>query len=216
MIQQYIQRGFYFRKLSVNVFCLFIFLISLSVFADGNLVRYTNDKGNVVIDYAIPAEYVSRGYEVITSSGKVIDVIPPALTSGEIAKQKELNELREIYLNLRKRYSNENDILAAKERKLNNVSAKISVVEASIVSANTAIELSIADAAKQERLGKKVSPLTLDKLAVARKELAVAKEILATRQQELIDIEKTYSAHYKLFIKGESLSNEELNNKTTH
>lgn len=216
MIQQHIQRGLYAHQLLIKVFCFFIFLTSLSVFANGNLVRYTNDKGNVVIDYTIPAEYVARGYEIITSSGKVIDVIPPALTPDEIAKQKALNELRESYLNLRKRYSHKNDILAAKERKLNNVNAKILVIETSIASANTAIELLITDAAKQERLGRKVSPLTLDKLTTARKELAAAEEILATRQQELINIEKTYSAQYQRFIEGEALANKELNNKTTY
>lgn len=216
MIQQYIQRGFYIRTFTIKVLHFFIFLTSLSAFADGNLVRYTNEKGNVVIDYTIPAEYVSRGYEIITPSGKVVDVIPPALTPDEIAKQKALNELRESYLNLRKRYSHKNDILAAKERKLHNVNAKILVVEANITSANTAIELLIADAAKQERLGRKVSPLTLDKLTTARKELAAAEAILATHQQELIDIEKAYDAQYKRFIEGEALANEELNNKTTH
>lgn len=210
------QRGFYIRKFSIKVSHFFILLTSLSVFANGNLVRYTNDKGNTVIDYTIPAKYVARGYEVITPSGKVIDVIPPALTSDEIAKQKALDELRESYLNLRKRYSHKDDIVAAKERKLNSVNAKILVVEATITSANTAIELSITNAAKQERLGRNVSPLTLDKLASARKELAAAEIILAAHQQELVDIEKTYDAQYKRFIEGEALANEELNNKATH
>ena len=216
MIQQHIQRGLYIRTFLIKIVHCFIFLTSLSVFANGNLVRYTNEKGNIVIDYTIPAEYVSRGYEIITPSGKVVDVIPPALTPDEIAKQKALNELREHYLNLRKRYSHKNDILAAKTRKLNNVHAKILVVEANITSANTTIESLIADAAKQERLGRKVSPLILDKLTIARKELAAAETILAAHQQELIDIEKTYDAQYQRFIEGEALANKELNNKTTH
>lgn len=216
MIQQHMQRGFYISKFSMKICQYLIFLTSLSVFASGNLVRYTNDKGNVVIDYTIPAQYVPRGYEVITPSGKVVDVIPPALTPDEIAKQKALDKLRDNYLSLRKRYSNKDDILSAKERKLNNVNAKILVVEANITSANTAIELLITDAAKQERLGRTVSPLTLDKLTAARKELAAAEAILAARQQELVDIKKTYDAQYKRFIEGEALANKELNNKTAH
>lgn len=215
MIQQHIQRGFYIRKFSIKA-CLFFIFFTSSVFANSNLVRYINDKGNVVIDYTIPAQYVARGYEIITPSGKVVNVIPPALTPDEIAKQKALEELRDNYLRLRKRYSHKNDILAAKERKLNNVNAKILVVDANITSANAAIEVLITDAAKQERLGQKVSPLTLDKLTAARKELEAAKVILTARQQELVDIEKTYEAQYERFIEGEALANEELNNKTTH
>lgn len=216
MIQQYIQRGSYICKLLIKASPFFIIFIPLSVFANGNLVRYTNEKGNTVIDYTIPAKYVANGYEIITSSGKVVDLIAPALSPDEIAKQKALNELRENYLNLRKRYSHKNDILATKERKLNNIRAKMLVIEANITSANVAIELLITDAAKQERLGKKVSPLTLDKLTIARKELAAAKATLATRQQELVNIEAAYSVKYQRFIEGEALVSKELNNKTTH
>ena len=36
--------------------------------AAADLYRYINDEGNVVVDYTVPPEFVSRGYEVLNLS----------------------------------------------------------------------------------------------------------------------------------------------------
>ena len=37
----------------------------------------------MVVDYTVPPEFVSRGYEVLNEEGKVIRVVPRALTEEE-------------------------------------------------------------------------------------------------------------------------------------
>ncbi len=53
-----------------------------------NLYRYTNDRGNTVVDYQVPAEYVAKGYEVLNEDGVVVKVVPRTLTEDE---QKVVN-----------------------------------------------------------------------------------------------------------------------------
>lgn len=196
--------------------CLLLALASMFVSASGNLVRYINDEGNVVIDYTIPAKYVPRGYEIISVTGKVIETIAPEPTGEEIETQRELNRLREAYAMLRKRYSNEKDILRVKERKLANVQASIALVESNIHSINLSIDLLIADAAKQERLGRDVSPETIAKLAEKRSELSAAEETLALRKQELLETGQKYDQDYQRFVDGKALMRTDLYNKTSN
>lgn len=196
--------------------CLLLALASMFVSASGNLVRYINDEGNVVIDYTIPAKYVPRGYEIISVTGKVIETIAPEPTGEEIETQRELNRLRDAYAMLRKRYSNEKDILRVKERKLANVQASIALVESNIHSINLSIDLLIADAAKQERLGRDVSPETIAKLAEKRSELSAAEETLALRKQELLETGQKYDQDYQRFVDGKALMRTDLYNKTSN
>ena len=42
------------------------------------LYRYKNEAGITVVDWVIPAAYVSSGYEILNESGQVVRVVPPA------------------------------------------------------------------------------------------------------------------------------------------
>jgi tRNA A58 N-methylase Trm61 len=48
------------------------------------LYRYQNDAGVTVVDWAMPAAYVSNGYEILNESGQVVSVVPPAKTATEL------------------------------------------------------------------------------------------------------------------------------------
>jgi hypothetical protein len=42
------------------------------------LCRYQNEAGITVVDWVIPAAYVSSGYKILNESGQVVRVVPPA------------------------------------------------------------------------------------------------------------------------------------------
>ena len=48
-----------------------------------NLYRYTNSQGVTVVDYQVPVEYVSKGYEILNTEGMVVRVVPRELTEEE-------------------------------------------------------------------------------------------------------------------------------------
>jgi hypothetical protein len=48
--------------------------------------RYRNEADITVVDWAIPAAYVSSGYEVLNESGQIVRVVPPAKTDTELER----------------------------------------------------------------------------------------------------------------------------------
>src|SRR5690606_17058668 len=50
--------------------------------------RYRDSKGTVVIGASVPPEYVKYGYEVLSATGRVVEVVPRAPTPEEIAARE--------------------------------------------------------------------------------------------------------------------------------
>ena len=50
------------------------------------LYRYQNDDGIKVVDWVIPAAYLSSGYETLNESGQVVWVVPPAKTDTDFER----------------------------------------------------------------------------------------------------------------------------------
>ena len=48
------------------------------------LYKYVNEDGVTVLDSQIPSRYVRSGYTIISSDGRVIEVVARALTEEEI------------------------------------------------------------------------------------------------------------------------------------
>ena len=50
------------------------------------LYRYQNEEGITVVDWVIPAAYVSGGYEILNESGQLVRVVPPAKTDTDFER----------------------------------------------------------------------------------------------------------------------------------
>ena len=107
--------------------------------AAGEMYRYTNDKGNTVIDYQVPPEYVGNGYEVLNDEGMVLRVVPRELSAEEQAvllnrerqaeaAEAEQQRLRKWDESLLLRYSSVADIEAARERALRELRIRLSIL----------------------------------------------------------------------------------------
>ena len=56
----------------------------------GELYRYVNDKGVIVLDrQGVPPEYIGKGYDVLSDQGRVVRVVPPAPTAAERQRLQE-------------------------------------------------------------------------------------------------------------------------------
>ena len=75
------------KRILLSVVCVSMGFTSIAS-AQAKLYRYINEQGNVVIDYTIPADYVSKGYEILNSNGQVIDKIEPEATGEELARKQ--------------------------------------------------------------------------------------------------------------------------------
>jgi hypothetical protein len=61
-----------------------VLLTCLSYPAAAELYKYTNEDGITVLDSHVPARYIKDGYTILSLNGRVMEVVPRALTDQEI------------------------------------------------------------------------------------------------------------------------------------
>lgn len=171
--------------------------------------RYINKDGVKVISHSIPPEYAQKGYEVITHTGKVLEVVsaapdPEELKQQEIARAKE-RELMAEYEVLARRYSSEKEIYAARDRRLAHLDANIAILRSNIGNINGQIETLMKRAAEVERSGRDVPQQILQSIETARAELRTTEEMLQARIDEHESINEEYEKQVDLFKRGKTL-----------
>lgn len=152
---------------------------------------------------SVPPEYVKYGYEVVTLSGEVLEVIEPAPTPEEAEKlaaqrqrQAQLAEWDEYLL---KRYSSVDDIESAKERKLRDFDASLSILRGNANNIRTQIEQAQSRAAGMERAGRKIPDSTLNSLRALELELNDTEQQLELREADKAEIAKKYDEDIERF-----------------
>jgi hypothetical protein len=171
---------------------VFIFLgLSAMVAEAGNLYRYRNNQGNLVIDYAVPPKYVSNGYEILSESGTVIDVIEPQVdpedmepeevqrsrSEAEAARQKE-DEM------LLRTYSEIAELEAAMDRKLKQLDREIEIIQSNLEKNEKALDASRVKAANYQLGGRHVPKALLKNMDSQIHEQRDGENMLVVRQQE--------------------------------
>ena len=136
--------------------------------------RYSDNQGHKVVGQSIPAQYVRNGYEMLTLSGEVLKVVPPAPPEADaerIAKErKAAKEQARTDLVLRQTYSSVQDIDSAKTRNLQELVNTINILQANLVSIKSQLKVQEGHAASIERNGKTVSEEILKNITTLRSE----------------------------------------------
>lgn len=104
---------------------------------EGGLYRYKNSDGVLVIDYSIPARYADQGYDIISTSGRVIKHVPSRderVVMGEDEQQAlETQKKEDAYILAS--YSSLSDVDLARQRKLENIDREIDILKANLMDA---------------------------------------------------------------------------------
>jgi hypothetical protein len=154
---------------------------SLSVSA-AQLYRYKNEQGLMVLTQTLPAEYATKGYEILNEKGRVIKVIPPALTPEQIAERDaalerarlaeiEKKKQDKIDEELKLLFSHPNDAVRVLERRIQDFKGLIEVKKAKISSLQVQIAEEEAAAAARQRKGLPVTEDSLIKIGNMQKEV---------------------------------------------
>lgn len=180
--------------------------------AQAQMYRYINAEGNPVIAYQVPPEYIANGYEVLSPSGVVIDVVPRQLsetqqrtldkrqlTQREAAAEAE--RLRDWDESLLLRYSTVADIEAARERALRDLRIRVSVLKSNQRSLKQQIEKNQALIADQERLGNDISPMYFKAINDLRSELVSTERAIEDRYAEIAAQNASYDADVERFTR---------------
>ena len=178
------------RRLSVSLwFALVLAIVPIAAqAAEQVFYRYVNDKGVKVLHHSIPPKYAQRGYEVVSLSGRVIKVVPPALTDEQKGRLEERRRTAEALAKwdkqLRRRYSSVTDIEAAKQRKLSDLDANISILRGNINNLTKQMQEQQSKAADIERAGRDIPESLLGVIGDLQIEVTDTEEQVQLRLQE--------------------------------
>lgn len=118
------------------------------------LYRYLDRNGILVIDrQGVPPEYAGKGYDVLNEQGRVIRKVAPALPAAELDRQARERQQAVIDGQLRKLYSNVEDVDRAKARKLTELDGLMQIKKANLEAARQLQSQLMEQAAVQQRNG---------------------------------------------------------------
>lgn len=112
--------------------------------------RIINKEGFTEIKSNITPDEANRGYEILSESGRVLDVIAPAAARAE-QMRKQIEKQYDIELMLK--YSNLNDLEAERRRKLSEFDISISILKGNLTVLRENAERQRSLAASIERNG---------------------------------------------------------------
>jgi hypothetical protein len=154
----------------------------------GNYYRYKNADGKVVMGETLPAGAEMKGYTILDSSGSVLEVVPPKPTGADKLAEEEAERRRLRDEALLSRYSSTVDIEAARDRKVAEIEARLSILKANIIALGEKLELEQENAANYERRGETVPVSLNDKLQGVRSELEHSQTQVEFYQQEKTEL----------------------------
>lgn len=144
---------------------------------DVQYFRYIDENGVPVIRNYIPPRYTQKGYEVVTATGRLLRVVKPAPSASEKKRLKTEAETAKLDAELHRRFSHADEIIGAKDRKLDRIDGSIKILKGNIAGIDTRIHQKRMEAADAERAGRNVPKIILDRLA----DLKIKRESTMTR-----------------------------------
>jgi hypothetical protein len=163
----------------------------------GSLYRYRNNEGNLVVDYTLPPEYVAGGYEIVSKTGRVEQVVPPhrdpdtpeaesTESSGDVSEQLKEDEM------LLRSYSEVSGIEAAGDRRVSKLDREIEITQSNLLKNRDMQQADRVKAANYQLSGKPVPKALLkhmDDLVIQERD---AEQVLEHRQQERASVSQRY------------------------
>jgi len=195
-----------------TLLCSVLLLTEPVVAQSTDLYRYTNDQGNIVVDYQVPPEYAPRGYEILNEEGIVIKVVPRELTEEELEQQNiremeaaaaaaERERLRQWDESLLLRYSTIEDIEAAMDRALRDLRIRVSILKSNTRSLKQQVENYQADAADIERRGETVDVSRLTAIEQLQAEIGATERSIVDREIEIQAVQDAFKEDINRFEK---------------
>jgi chromosome segregation ATPase len=183
--------------------------------------RYPSTNGAIVIDSSVPPEAVPRGYDVIRVDGSIVRTVAPQLSGAERkARALELEvaaarteadaENRKWDESLLLRYRSVLDIDIAKERAINNIKVRISILKSNLSVIKQQILSNQSEAAELERRGEEVLSALMNSLAWLRREVTTTEQHISDRLQDLDEVARGYERDKERFALLQSQAEKRL------
>jgi hypothetical protein len=180
------------------------------------LYRYQNDAGVTVVDWAMPAAYVSNGYEILNESGQVVSVVPPAKTATELEQDAAAARSRaadtaaeaaqlERDTFLLRRYSTVQDIEAARDRSLRELDIRIAILSSQRETLSQQLARHEDALAARAQLDEEATQYGQDTVAALKAEIQSLDDASKGRQQQAAEVAEAYGRDIARFSQLEEI-----------
>ncbi|MGS2722888.1 hypothetical protein ACVBEJ_04025 [Porticoccus sp. GXU_MW_L64] len=149
--------------------------------------RYVDGNGRTVISTSIPKEFAAKGYDILSDTFKLLDTVEPhvVLSDEEKAAKQALQQQQVEDQYLLKSYSSVAEIEAARDRKVENLSRDIALIEDNLKSTRLQRAQEERKAANAQRGGRAVSAGVLRMLDELERREGDAQQAMKQRREEL-------------------------------
>lgn len=200
--------GFFHHGIRQLVFVTGLWASTHSTPVAAELYKYENEDGVTVLDSHVPARYVKNGYTILSLDGRVLEIVPRALTDQEIRdRDKQLAEEERLARiererkiadeNLMRLYGNTGDVIRARDSKLSSIDSLIETQRGNIQRLQTQkqqIEASLADI---ERAGGVVSKDRQARIRSIQNRIAQIESEIASKKAEKEEMSVSYARDLK-------------------
>jgi hypothetical protein len=198
------------RNCVLAIACLVAMLAAAQAVAAERFFRYENAEGITVIDDHIPPQLAYKGYSVLDRNGRVVEVVPRALSDEErldpngpgvkmrLAAEEEKRQKRYDEA-LLIRYSTVADIEAARDRKINEIKVRINLLKGNVGSLQQQLETRQGQAAALERDGQPVPEEYPRSIETLRSQIADTEAQIERHQTERTTTEMRYTMDIERF-----------------
>jgi len=180
------------------------------------LYRYQNEDGITVVDWAIPAAYVSSGYEVLNESGQVVQVVPATKTDTELERDAAAARAQEAEAAaqaaqlerdtfLLRRYSTIQDIEAARDRSLRELDIRIAILSSQRDTLSQQLARHQAALDTTGSSGEAASQYEEETVAALQAEIQSLDEATEGRQQQSAALAEAYGRDIARFAELEEI-----------
>jgi len=184
------------------------YLLLLSPISNAELYKYVNEDGVTVLDSHVPARYVKNGYTILRVDGRVLEVVPRALSDEEIrirdlnlAEERRRNRIeREQNIadqNLLRIYSRPEDVIRVRDDKIATIEFAISTDKgrrSRLQSQKRDMQASLADI---ERAGGVITSERLSQIRAIDNKMRQNEREIASKLDEMNTLQASYAADLK-------------------
>ncbi len=172
------------------------------------LYKYKNEDGVTVLDSHVPARYVKDGYMILSLDGRVLEVVPRALTDEEIrTRDRELAEQERIERARREKeiadqylmrlYGTPADVIRARDTKLSSINQYIAAQQGNLDGLEIQVRQLESELADIERSGGTIDRVKLNRISALEGRMAQIEADVDGKRDEMNALRSSYAADLK-------------------
>lgn len=172
----------------------------------GEIKCWKNNDGFRECGQVVPPEYSQKRIEVINERGITVRVIEGAKTPEQLAEdarlaeeKKRQQEQRQYDRNLLITYTKDEDIEAARDKKINALQLSIDLTAGNAKVLERKLNKLRQQAADYERSAKPVPQQLLDDIAELKRQLNNKAKFIVDKEQEIVRLKKQYASDLARF-----------------